>query len=236
MGNGYVAGINRGYASVDEFFNPVGTFNPNMDMSSIYTGATPYTFDQNAIWNQQLSSLQHQQSYNNQATAFYNQTNGLNLQNQNDAAVIRTLIQEGEGEEALEKINELIESLRSQPQYQGLDEETLRTMAIQQAGGLEALTQLIEENCDGSFKSGLLNSVDAFGLFGDHSTSKEELIARLRGTEVPKSAQTMEVAGSVIGGMAIGAAIGTAICPGPGTVIGGAIGAVAGGLKKVFGF
>lgn len=210
-----------GYGTSDEFFNA-------MPMSQ-----AQYTQYNQNIWQNATNTLGYQNSYNQTASSYYNQnfSNQLNINNQ--ASVVHSLVEEGLPTEALEKIDQLASEIKNQPCYQGISDQNARNLAIQQLGGLDNLRASIEQNSSGSFATGMLQMTDPLGIFGDHSKSSDEVIADLQGTKVSNSSNAQKTAGNVVGVIADagvigatigGAAIGTSICPVIGTIIGGLVG------------
>lgn len=70
---------------------------------------------------------------------------------------------------------------------------------------------------------------------GIHPGSMENIGHNITGGLI-RDEKTAKVFGSTATGAAAGAAMGTAVLPGPGTLVGGVIGAIAGGISEIFGW
>lgn len=248
MGN-YVTGISPfglGTTNIDGFFNgsdltgspisPYSYLNSPMIPPFPYTGGgtNPLLANQSLWYDYAKQASVNNNSLSLNMAAINNQNFGNQLNINNEASVIRNLIEEGHPNEALEKLDLLAEEIAAQPQYNGISPENARNLAIQQLGGIAPLIESVKEKDADAFKTGFLSALDPGNFFGDHSKSSEEIIAKLQNTEVPKEVQTKKFLGNLAGGAtegaAAGAVIGTFFGPGPGTLIGGAIGGVLGAI------
>ncbi len=154
---------------------------------------------------------------------------------------LQTVIVQGESDQIVEQFERIVNTLRHSPLYTRLQEEfkddparlemTLRNCAKEQfqAATGQDLKAMIQQNCDSTLSNAFWNTIS----FGHAQTySAEEVIARLEGTEPPKSEKSKKVVGKIGGvtaaagtGAAIGAVIGFGV---PGAIVGGIIGGIAG--------
>lgn len=153
---------------------------------------------------------------------------------------LQTVIVEGESDQIVNQFETIVDMLRQSPLYTRLQQEfkdnpvalekTLRNCAREQfqATTGQDLKGMLQENCDSSLANSFWNTIS----FGNAQTySSEEIIAKMEGSQTPKSARTKKVMGKVGGVTAAtgtGALIGTAFGPGVGTAIGAGIGCVVG--------
>lgn len=153
---------------------------------------------------------------------------------------LQTVVVEGEADQIVRQFETLVDMLRRSPLYDKLQQEfaddpialekTLRNWAKEQyqAATGQDLKAMIQQHCDSQLGNSFWNTIS----FGNaQSYSAEEIIAKLEGSEPPKSIKGKKIIGKIGGATAttgVGAAIGTAFCPGIGTLIGAGIGLVAG--------
>lgn len=152
---------------------------------------------------------------------------------------LQTVIIEGESDQIVNKFEGIVDMLRRSPLYTRLKEEfkddpvalekTLRNCAREQfqAATGQDLKGMLQENCDSALANSFWNTIS----FGNAQTySSEDIIAKMEGSQTPKSVRTKKVIGK-IGGCtataATGALIGSVV-PGIGTAIGAGVGLVAG--------
>lgn len=239
--SGYSGGYNSGYNSG---YN-VNSINWNSDE---FAGMTTEQKMQKSM-DLQLKQLEFQNTYNlkaaelqvnqNKAMAGVNvQANGQNLAIQDQATTIASMITQGKNDQVIPQFNELVEMLRTKPEYLQLDDRELRATAkdyFKQVAG-RPIEDMVNEHCAGGFGNAFVNTL-SFGLLGSQS-SKEDILANLTGTNKTNDDSVAKVAGSTLGGATTGAAIGGVIggfC-GAGVFswatapIGAGIGAIVGGI------
>lgn len=150
---------------------------------------------------------------------------------------LQTVIIEGESDQIVKQFERIVTSLRNSSLYTRFKEEyagdtvglemALRNSAKEQfqAATGQDLTAMIQEHCDSALANGFWNTI-SFGNAQKYSA--EDIIAKINGTQTPKTASGNAVvgkAGGVLASMGAGAAAGVAI----GT-IGGPIGWLGGML------
>lgn len=124
----------------------------------------------------------------------------------------------GEFDKAMSNIESLREHAKEYAAELGgtIDDEQIST-ALNKAGA--DFEGYVDENSKGSFATGLFNGIPLVGLFFE-SYSKNEIQAKLGNDDVRLSDTLKESAGKVISGAGVGAAVGSIIAPGVGTLIG----------------
>ena len=124
----------------------------------------------------------------------------------------------GEFDKAMSNIESLREHAKEYAAELGgtIDDEQIST-ALNKAGA--DFEGYVDENSKGSFATGLFNGIPLVGLFFE-SYSKNEIQAKLGNDDVRLSDTLKESAGKVISGAGVGAAVGSVIAPGVGTLIG----------------
>lgn len=154
---------------------------------------------------------------------------------------IEYYIQNGQFDKAAEIYDNVKSEIPNFNMYYDLDLtermfDTFTDDAYQMTTG-EDLTDTIKNNTKSSFGTGLLEGIPFYGWFFQEGISEAEAMVKFDNTEVAPVEKGKEIAGAALGGGAptalAGAAIGTAICPGFGTLIGAGIGASAGTLSGV---
>lgn len=152
---------------------------------------------------------------------------------------LQTVVIEGESDQIVQQFEGIVDMLRRSPLYERLKaefkddpialEKTLRNCARDQfqATTGQDLKALIQQNCDSSLANAFWNTIS----FGNAQTySAEDIIAKMEGTQTPKSAKTKKTVGK-IGGVTAATATGAAVgaIGGPvGALIGAGVGCVAG--------
>lgn len=144
---------------------------------------------------------------------------------------LQTVIIEGESDQIVRQFEGIVDMLRRSPLYERLKsefkhdpialEKTLRNCARDQfqAATGQDLKAMLQENCDSALANSFWNTIS----FGNAQTySSEDIIAKMEGTETPKSVKTKKTMGK-IGGCTAAAATGAAI-----GAIGGPVGALIG--------
>lgn len=152
---------------------------------------------------------------------------------------LQTVIIEGETDQIARQFEGLVDMLRRSPLYERLQQEfkddpvvlekTLRNAARDQFQAVtgQDLKAMIQDNCDSALANAFFNTI-SFGNAQTYST--EDLIAKIEGSETPKSVRTKQVAGKTGGVLATtgaGAAVGAIGGP-VGALIGAGVGAVVG--------
>ena len=124
----------------------------------------------------------------------------------------------GEFDKAMSNIESLREHAKEYAAELGgtIDDEQIST-ALNKAGA--DFEGYVDENSKGSFATGLFNGIPLVGLFFE-SYSKNEIQAKLGNDDVRLSDTLKESAGKVISGAGVGAAVGSVIAPGVGTLVG----------------
>ena len=124
----------------------------------------------------------------------------------------------GEFDKAMSNIESLREHAKEYAAELGgtIDDEQIST-ALNKAGA--DFEGYVDENSKGSFATGLFNGIPLIGLFFE-SYSKNEIQAKLGNDDVRLSDTLKESAGKVISGAGVGAAVGSVIAPGVGTLVG----------------
>ncbi len=159
----------------------------------------------------------------------------------NEACIsLQTVVIEGESDQIVKQFEGIVEMIRNSSVYTRMKEEykdhpeglekALRNFAryqFQAATGQD-LKAMIQQNCDGATSNSFWNTVS----FGNAQTySSEDIIAKMEGSQTPKSVKTKKTVGKVGGALATagaGAAVGAIFGP-VGAVVGGVVGLVAGG-------
>ncbi len=150
------------------------------------------------------SSVWLQQQYNNTqlSNSFTNKTNAQSSVIYDKIDVIANLISEGEEDQVLEQYSSLLDSMRSQSQYQGLSEEELSSMAKQafKARTGVDMSSAVKENCRSDFGTGFHKTFN--GLMGADSTSAEDIISEIDGTKKKSGSGIAKFVGGVLGTVA----------------------------------
>lgn len=158
---------------------------------------------------------------------------------------LQTVVVEGQTDQIVEQFEKIVDMIRRSPLYDKLQEEfkndpvalekTLRDCAKRQyqAATGQDLKAMIQQNCDGAIANGFW---DALSFGNAQRYTAEEVIARLEGTEAPKSDKVKKTVGK-IGACttyaATGAAIGVAFGGPVGAAIGAGVGAVVGIIGSI---
>ncbi len=158
----------------------------------------------------------------------------------NEACIsLQTVIVEGESDQIVKQFEGIVNMVRNSSVYTRMKEEykndpeglekALRNFAryqFQAATGQD-LKAMIQENCDGALANSFWNTLS----FGNAQTySSEDIIAKMEGSQTPKSTRTRKTIGK-IGGVtaAVGAGAAVGCIGGPvGAVIGAGVGLIAG--------
>lgn len=243
---------NGSYSSGDGYFNLNSCTNNNN--ASIYGATNPYTatntYNPYMAMNTNMynpymmggmystTGMQTQYNLNNQWQSYGIKANAQQIALTDQCNALAQVLSSGQEDEIMKEFNELENTLKTQPQFAQCTEQEVKAYAknyFQSITGI-SLDKAIEENASGDFTTGFKKT---FSLFGDDSTSKEDLLATVNGTRLKRGAEETKVAGEVTGIVAkvgAGAALGLAVTLGNpiGAVVGGAIGGIACMLKAIF--
>lgn len=184
------------------------------------------------------AEIQYESSKNTQNYAVA--TDGLTGSIREACNSLQTVVIEGQSDQIVRQFEGLVDMLRRSPLSIKLKEEfkddpivwekTLRNYAKEQfqAATGQDLKALIQQHCDSELSNSFWDTIS----FGNAQTySAEEIIAKLEGSEAPKHIKGKKIIGKVGGATAttaLGAAVGTAFCPGLGTLVGAGVGCIAG--------
>lgn len=130
---------------------------------------------------------------------------------------ISYLLQNGRGDEAMDKYNKLYEDMASNSYYEGYNENQIKTLLQEQyinATGTSIVND-IEGHGNSAFMSSLGNSMPGIGLLFE-SSSKDDFIAKATGTGTSNASKVESVLGSLSG---------AAVSGGVGALTGALIGA-----------
>ena len=223
MGNPYAIG-GMGMYGMNQQYWPQYLKYMNMD----YKDRLAYDYDLRNIAREQY--YQEGKDAKNYASA----TDGLTGSIREACNALQTVVIEGESDQIVAQFERIVNTLRQSPLYTRLQQEfkddpamlelTLRNCAREQFHAVtgQDLKALIQQNCDGALGNAFWNTIS----FGNAQTySAEDIIAKMEGSQTPKSTRTKEVVGKV-GGVTATTGTGAAI----GACVGGPIGAVVGGV------
>ena len=232
MGNPYaIGGMGMGMYGMNQQYWPQYLKYMNMD----YKDRLAYDYDLRNIAREQY--YQEGKSAKNYASA----ADGLTGSIREACNSLQTVIIEGQSDQIIHQFERIVETLRHSPLYTRLQEEfkddparlemTLRNCAKEQFHAVtgQDLKAMIQENCDGAVSNAFWNTI----TFGNGQTySKEEIIAKMEGSEAPKGEKAKKVVGKIGGvtaAMGTGAAIGAVVGAGlPGAIVGAVVGGIAG--------
>lgn len=189
-----------------------------------------------------LRNLAREQYYQEgkDAKNYASATDGLTGSIREACNSLQTVVIEGESDQIVEQFERIVNTLRQSPLYTRLQQEfkdnpamlemTLRNCAKEQFQAVtgQDLKAMIQQNCDGTLANSFWNTI----TFGNaQKYSSEEVIAKMEGSEPPKSEKTKSLAGKIGGTTATtgtGAAIGFMVGGPIGALVGGAAGLIAG--------
>lgn len=223
MGNPYAIG-GMGMYGMNQQYWPQYLKYMNMD----YKDRLAYDYDLRNIAREQY--YQEGKDAKNYASA----TDGLTGSIREACNALQTVVIEGESDQIVAQFERIVNTLRQSPLYTRLQQEfkddpsmlelTLRNCAREQFHAVtgQDLKALIQQNCDGALGNAFWNTIS----FGNAQTySAEDIIAKMEGSQTPKSTRTREVVGKV-GGVTATTGTGAAI----GACVGGPVGAIVGGI------
>lgn len=223
MGNPYAIG-GMGMYGMNQQYWPQYLKYINMD----YKDRLAYDYDLRNIAREQY--YQEGKDAKNYASA----TDGLTGSIREACNALQTVVIEGESDQIVAQFERIVNTLRQSPLYTRLQQEfkddpamlelTLRNCAREQFHAVtgQDLKALIQQNCDGALGNAFWNTIS----FGNAQTySAEDIIAKMEGSQTPKSTRTKEVVGKV-GGVTATTGTGAAI----GACVGGPVGAIVGGI------
>lgn len=225
MGNPYaIGGMGMGMYGMNQQYWPQYLKYMNMD----YKDRLAYDYDLRNIAREQY--YQEGKDAKNYASA----TDGLTGSIREACNALQTVVIEGESDQIVAQFERIVNTLRQSPLYTRLQQEfkddpsmlelTLRNCAREQFHAVtgQDLKALIQQNCDGALGNAFWNTIS----FGNAQTySAEDIIAKMEGSQTPKSTRTREVVGKV-GGVTATTGTGAAI----GACVGGPVGAIVGGI------
>ena len=228
------------YGGMYGMYGGMGMYNPYM-MSQQYLKYMNMDYKDRLIYDAELRNLAREQQYTEGINAknYASATDGLAGSIREACNSLQTVVVEGQSDQIVKQFEKIVDMIRRSPLYDRLQEEfkddpialekTLRDCAKMQFQAVtgQDLKAMIQENCDGAIANGFWSALS----FGNAQTyTAEEVIARLEGTEAPKSDKVKKIAGKV-GASTATAATGALIgaIGGPiGAAIGAGIGAVVG--------
>ncbi len=223
MGNPYAIG-GMGMYGMNQQYWPQYLKYMNMD----YKDRLAYDYDLRNIAREQY--YQEGKDAKNYASA----TDGLTGSIREACNALQTVVIEGESDQIVAQFERIVNTLRQSPLYTRLQQEfkdnpamlelTLRNCAREQFHAVtgQDLKALIQQNCDSALGNAFWNTIS----FGNAQTySAEDIIAKMEGSQTPKSTRTKEVVGKV-GGVTATTGTGAAI----GACVGGPVGAIVGGI------
>ena len=225
MGNPYaIGGMGMGMYGMNQQYWPQYLKYMNMD----YKDRLAYDYDLRNIAREQY--YQEGKDAKNYASA----TDGLTGSIREACNALQTVVIEGESDQIVAQFERIVNTLRQSPLYTRLQQEfkdnpamlelTLRNCAREQFHAVtgQDLKALIQQNCDSALGNAFWNTIS----FGNAQTySAEDIIAKMEGSQTPKSTRTKEVVGKV-GGVTATTGTGAAI----GACVGGPVGAIVGGI------
>lgn len=225
MGNPYaIGGMGMGMYGMNQQYWPQYLKYMNMD----YKDRLAYDYDLRNIAREQY--YQEGKDAKNYASA----TDGLTGSIREACNALQTVVIEGESDQIVAQFERIVNTLRQSPLYTRLQQEfkddpamlelTLRNCAREQFHAVtgQDLKALIQQNCDSALGNAFWNTIS----FGNAQTySAEDIIAKMEGSQTPKSTRTREVVGKV-GGVTATTGTGAAI----GACVGGPVGAIVGGI------
>lgn len=241
MGYGYNMGMYPGMGMM-------GMMNPYMMPTKQYLEYLNMDFKDRLNYDQELRDIARENSYTDGKSSknYAVATDGLTGSIREACNSLQTVIIEGESDQIVTQFEKIVNSLRNSPLYERLKSEfkddpvrlemTLRNCAKEQfqAATGQDMKAMIQEHCDSELVNSFWNTI-SFGNAQKYSA--EDIIAKVEGSQTPKSTKGKQIAGKVGGvlaGMGAGAAAGAAI----GT-IGGPIGwlggAIIGGIAGLVG-
>lgn len=206
----------------------------------------PVTLDATSAYRQMREIQQEQMDYNmRQAEQYRLNQAQVNAQynNMNFAAqALQAKIVEDEQAQIFPALMDFVAAYKTACDPDGtMDQKTLLASACaeyQKITGTNLIAE-IKNNSKGSFMTGFVRSA-TFGLFGQKQTA-DETIAQITGQEVSQSSKDYKSAGTILGKVADGAAIGAGIgvwAEGvgaiPGAIVGGLVGGVVGIFEAIF--
>lgn len=238
MGYGFPSGMYGGYYGMG--------MNPYLMLNQQYLKYMNMDYKDRLAYDLELRNLARENMYTEGKSAknYASATDGLTGSIREACNSLQTVIIEGETDQIVKQFEAIVDMLKRSPLYVRLQEEfkddpvalekTLRNCAREQFQAVtgQDLKAMIQENCDSSLANAFWKTIS----FGNAQTySSEDIIAKMEGTETPKSVKSKKVIGK-IGGVTATTATGTAIgaIGGPvGALIGAGVGCVAGILGSL---
>ena len=235
--NGSIAGMSNPYA-----MGGMGMYGMNPQYWPQYLKYMNMDYKDRLAYDYELRNLAREQYYQEgkDAKNYASATDGLTGSIREACNALQTVVIEGESDQIVEQFERIVNTLRQSPLYTRLQQEfkdnpamlemTLRNCAKEQFHAVtgQDLKAMIQQNCDGTLANAFWNTI-TFGNAQKYSAG--EVIAKMEGSEPPKSERTKAIAGKVGGVTATtgaGAALGFVVGGPVGAVIGGAAGLIAG--------
>ncbi len=227
---GYNQFLNDGFGSTSDYFNLNNTTGTSGNLFNTYnSGYTTGSYGTYGagIYGSTSGQLQYNYDLNNQAQSYYVKQNSGQATLAYQCKAIADVISEGQEDEVLTEFNELVSTLKSQPQYAQCNDQELKAIAQDVFANMTgmSLTDAIKTNCESSFKTGL----NLLNPFDRDSVSKEDLLAEVNGTKKKAGSGISKALGGAasVGTVAAGAGIGFAVGGPIGAVVGAGIGWIA---------
>ena len=238
--SGAMAGMTNPYAM--GAMGSMGMYGMNPQYWPQYLKYMNMDYKDRLAYDYDLRNIAREQYYQEgkDAKNYASATDGLTGSIREACNALQTVVVEGESDQIVEQFERIVNTLRNSPLYTRLQEEfkdnpvllemTLRNCAKEQFQAVtgQDLKAMIKQNCDGTLANAFWNTV----TFGNSQRySSEEVIAKMEGSEPPKSEKTKALAGKIGGGLATtgtGAALGFMVGGPIGAIVGGAAGLIAG--------
>lgn len=238
--NGAMGGMTNPYAM--GMYGMGGMYGMNQEYWPQYLKYLNMDYKDRLAYDYDLRNIAREQYYQEgkDAKNYASATDGLTGSIREACNALQTVVVEGESDQIVEQFERIVNTLRQSPLYTRLQQEfkdnpvmlemTLRNCAKEQFQAVtgQDLKAMIQQHCDGTVSNAFWNTI-SFGNAQRYST--EEVIAKIEGSEAPKSEKTRALVGKIGGATATtgaGAAIGFMVGGPIGAVVGGAAGLIAG--------
>lgn len=221
----------------------MGMMNPYMMMSPTYRNYINMDYKDRLAYDLDLrNAARENQFQEGKAAKNYAAANdGLTGAIRSACNSLQTVVIEGESDQIVHQFERIVNTLRRSSLYERFKQEykddpiglemALRNAACEQYQAVtgQDLKAMIQQNCDSSVANGFWNTV-TFG--NSQKYSAEEIIAKMEGSEPPKSEKFKKTMGKIGGvttaagtGAVIGAVIGFGV---PGAIVGSIVGGIVG--------
>lgn len=247
MGFGGMQGGMMG-GMMDPMMMQMGMMNPmmmqSMMMSPRYREYINMDFKERLTYDADLRNAARETEYTEGKSAknYASANDGLAASIRESCLSLQTVVIEGESDQIVKQFEGIVDMMKRSPLYVRLQgefkndpealEKTIRNCARDQfqATTGQDLKAMIQENCDHTLANSFFNTIS----FGNAQTySAEDIVAKMEGSNTPKSQKTRKLFGKIGGvtaGVGVGAAAGAAVLGVPGAIGG----AVIGGLASIF--